>query len=107
LDPSITATRPLKFYLYQVLGSSAPLPPTQSGILDYIAGFGLPVNPLRWHAQNITEVIKTCEKEGLHRHEWPYDADGIVIKINDLELSDSLGYVGKDPRGSLAYKYPG
>ncbi len=107
LDPSITATRPLKFFLYQVLESSGPLPQTQSGILDYIASFGLPVNPLRWHAKNITEVIETCEKEGLNRHDWPYHADGIVIKINDLELSDSLGYVGKDPRGSLAYKYPG
>ncbi len=107
LDPGITATRPLKLYLYQVLESSDPLPQTQSGILDYIASFGLPVNPLRWHAQNITEVIETCEKEGPHRHEWPYDADGIVIKINDLQLYYDLGYVGKDPRGSLAYKYPG
>ena len=107
LDPAITATRPLKFYLYQVLESSEPLPQTQSGILDYIAGFGLPVNPLRWHTQNIDEVIQTCEKEGLQRHNWPYDADGIVIKINDLQLLNDLGFVGKDPRGSLAYKYPG
>jgi len=107
LDPAVTAKRPLKFYLYQVLESSDPLPQTQSGILDYIASFGLPVNPLRWHAQNMTEVIQTCEKEGLNRHNWAYDADGIVIKINDLQLSSDLGYVGKDPRGSLAYKYPG
>lgn len=107
LDPAITATRPLKFYLYQVLESSEPLPQTQSGILDYIASFGLPVNPLRWHAKNIEEVIQTCEEEGLNRHSWAYDADGIVIKINDLQLSNALGYVGKDPRGSLAYKYPG
>jgi len=107
LDPAITASRPLKLFLYQVVESSDPLPQTQSGILDYIASFGLPVNPLRWHAKNIDEVIQICEKEGLNRHDWPYDADGIVIKINDLQLSNSLGYVGKDPRGSLAYKYPG
>ncbi len=107
LDPSITASRPLKFYLYQVLESSEPLPQTQSGILDYIASFGLPVNLLRWHADSIFEVVETCEKEGLSRHSWAYDADGIVIKINDLQLSNDLGFVGKDPRGSLAYKYPG
>ena len=107
LDPAITATRPLRFYLYQVLESSDSLPQTQSGILDYIASYGLPVNPLRWHAKNINEVIQTCENEGLNRHKWAYDADGIVIKINDLQLLNALGYVGKDPRGSLAYKYPG
>src|SRR5690606_31138981 len=106
-DPAITANRPLKFYLYQVLESSSLLPQTQSGILDYIASFGLPVNPLRWHAKNIIEVIQICGKEGLSRHNWAYDADGIVIKINDLQLFNDLGYVGKDPRGSLAYKYPG
>jgi len=107
LDPAIAATRPLKLFLYQVLESSDPLPQTQSGILEYIASFGLPVNPLRWHASNITEVIQICEKEGLNRHKWAYDADGIVIKLNDLQLSNALGFVGKDPRGSLAYKYPG
>ena len=107
LDPTITATRPLKLYLYQVLESSDPLPQTQSGLLDYIASFGLPVNPLRWHANNISEVIHICEIEGLNRHNWPYDADGIVIKLNDLALFNQLGFVGKDPRGSLAYKYPG
>ncbi len=107
LDSAITAARPLKLFLYQVLESSDPLPQTQSGILDYIASFGLPVNPLRWHARNISEVVQICEKEGLNRHSWAYDADGIVIKINDLQLSSALGFVGKDPRGSLAYKYPG
>lgn len=107
LDPAITAARPLKLYLYQVLESSDPLPQTQSGILDYIASFGLPVNPLRWHASNIHEAVRICETEGLNRHNWAYDADGIVIKLNDLQLSNALGYSGKDPRGSLAYKYPG
>ena len=55
----------------------------------------------------MTEVIQICEREGLERHNWPYDADGIVIKLNDLVLSSELGFVGKDPRGALAYKYPG
>jgi len=107
LDPKITAKRPLKLFIYQIVESSAPTPGTQIGVLDYLSGLGFPTNPTRWHAENIDQAIQICEQEGLERHNWPYDADGVVIKINDLELAASLGFVGKDPRGALAYKYPG
>jgi len=107
LDPRITASRPLRLYLYQIVTSSDPLPASQSETLDYMAKLGLPVNPLRWHANSIQEVLQICEKEGLERHSWPYDADGVVIKIDDRQLAESLGVVGKDPRSALAYKYPG
>lgn len=107
LDPAITAQRPLKLFLYQIVESSEPLPPTQEAILEYIASFGLPVNPLRWKAGNIQEAIKICEDQATKRHSWAYDADGVVIKINDHKLYEDLGVVGKDPRGALAYKYPG
>ena len=107
LDPAITAQRPLKLYLYQVVESSEALPLTQEAILEYIASFGLPVNPLRWKANNIQEAVEICEAQSANRHSWAYDADGIVIKINDHKLYEDLGIVGKDPRGALAYKYPG
>ena len=107
LDPAITAQRPLKLYLYQIVESSEPIPPTQEEILAYIASFGLPVNPLRWKADNIQQAIEICESQAKNRHSWDYDADGIVIKINDHQLYEDLGIVGKDPRGALAYKYPG
>lgn len=107
LDPAITAQRPLKLYLYQIVESTEPLPPTQEAILEYIASFGLPVNPLRWKAASIQNAIEICEAQASQRHSWDYDADGIVIKINDHDLYDDLGIVGKDPRGALAYKYPG
>jgi len=107
LNPAITARRPLKLYLYQIVDSSEPFPPTQEAILDYIASFGLPVNPLRWKAASIQNAIEICEAQASQRHSWDYDADGIVIKINDHDLYDDLGIVGKDPRGALAYKYPG
>ena len=107
LDPKITATRPLRLFVYQILESSSDLPQTQIGILDYLRALGFPVNPLRWHANSMDEVISICETEGLKRHEWQYEADGIVIKINDQQLFRALGFVGKDPRGALAYKYPG
>ena len=107
LDPKITAKRPLKLFIYQIVESSAPTPGTQIGTLDYLNGLGFPTNPTRWHAENIDQAIQVCEQEGLERHNWPYDADGVVIKINDLRLASNLGFVGKDPRGALAYKYPG
>jgi len=107
LDPAITAQRPLRLYLYQIVESSEPLPPTQEAILETIASYGLPVNPLHWKASNIQQAIELCEEQSTKRHTWDYDADGIVIKINDHQLYENLGIVGKDPRGAIAYKYPG
>ncbi len=107
LDPAITARRPLRLYVYQVLESSDTPPETQAKLLNWLEGWGFPVNPKRWLAQNIDQAVQICEDEGLNRHGWPYEADGIVIKLNDLALSRSLGFVGKDPRGALAFKYPG
>jgi DNA ligase (NAD+) len=75
--------------------------------LEYIAGFGLPVNPSHWKAKTIQEAIEICQEQGQNRYAWDYDADGIVIKVNDQSLFEDLGVVGKDPRGALAYKYPG
>lgn len=107
LDPSITAKRPLKVYLYQILISSDTPPTTQRATLEYMESLGFPVNPLRWYAKTIEEAITICEQQATARHEWPYEADGVVIKINDLNLAQRLGFVGKDPRGAIAFKYPG
>ena len=107
LDPKITTQRPLKIYLYQILISSDTPPATQRETLEYLEALGFPVNPLRWYAKTIEEAINICEQQATARHNWPYDADGVVIKINDLALAQRLGYVGKDPRGAIAFKYPG
>lgn len=107
LDPKITAKRPLRLFVYQIVESSSPIPDTQMGLLSYLSQLGFPTNPLFWHAKNMEQAIQICEQEGLDRHNWPYDADGVVIKLNNLELAASLGFSGKDPRGALAYKYPG
>jgi DNA ligase (NAD+) len=107
LDPKITTQRPLKIYLYQILISSDTPPATQRETLEHLEALGFPVNPLRWYAKTIEEAISICEQQATARHNWPYDADGVVIKINDLALAQRLGYVGKDPRGAIAFKYPG
>jgi len=107
LDPAITANRPLKLFIYQILHASGPIPDTQEGILDYIQALGLPTDSIRWHANNIQDAIAICEAQNTARHDWPFEADGIVIKINDQTLSNRLGSIGKDARGAVAYKYPG
>ena len=107
LDPAITASRPLKLFVYQILHASDTIPDTQEGILDYIKALGLPCDSLRWHADNIQDAIAICEAQTMARHDWPFEADGIVIKINNQTLSNRLGSIGKDARGAVAFKYPG
>jgi len=107
LNPAVTAKRPLKLFIYQILSSSEPIPESQADILDYIANLGLPVDSISWHANDIQEAIAICESQTTERHKWPFEADGIVIKINDQSLFNRLGYIGKDARGAVAYKYPG
>ncbi len=107
LDPAITASRPLKLFVYQILHASDTIPDTQEGILDYIKALGLPCDSLRWHTDNIQDAISICEAQAEARHNWPFEADGIVIKINNQTLYNRLGVIGKDARGAVAFKYPG
>jgi DNA ligase (NAD+) len=106
LDSSLTATRPLTWYCYAIVVCSDDLPQTQWEQLQLLRGWGFPVSDLSFYASDMDEVIKICEERLSRRDELDFEADGQVIKINDLALSDALGVVGKDPRGALALKYP-
>lgn len=106
LDSSVTASRPLRLFVYTIIQSSEQLPQTQLEQLKLLAAYGFPVNRENAHSQNIEDVIKICESWNTKRDTLPYEIDGMVIKINDLALSDRLGIVGKDPRGAMAYKFP-
>jgi DNA ligase (NAD+) len=106
LDSNLTAARPLTWYCYAVVVCSEELPQTQWEQLQLLRVWGFPVSDLSFYAADIDEVIEICEERLDRRDELDFEADGQVIKINDLTLSDSLGVVGKDPRGALALKYP-
>lgn len=106
LDAKITATRPLKILVYQIVSSSEHVPITQWETLDYLKKWGFPVSDICQYAPDLEAAILLCEKAADVRQSWPFDADGTVIKLNNLILADSLGFVGKDPRGAIAYKYP-
>ena len=106
LDSAVTASRPLRLYVYTIVSMSDEMPTTQMESLETIRSFGFPVSDHIHLVNSIEEVIRVCESWIVKRDEIPYEIDGMVVKINDLNLADSLGVVGKDPRGAIAYKFP-
>jgi DNA ligase (NAD+) len=106
LDSSITASVPISLLCYAIVASDGEIPGTQWETLQYLRKVGFPVDPGIIRAENIEQAISEGEMWIERRESLPYEADGVVIKINDLALSESLGVVGKDPRGAIAFKFP-
>ena len=105
LDSSLTAKRPLTLLVYQIVSSSDGMPATQKQTLDYLEGMGFPV-PDYDYCPDLSVVLNSLDKWDEKRKGLDYEIDGMVIKINELGLAQSLGVVGKAPRGAIAYKFP-
>jgi DNA ligase (NAD+) len=107
LDSRITARRPLDIFVYQLgWAEGGQVPDTHWEILSYLKSLGFKINP------NITRV-RTLKEAKDYYHSWvdkreelPYDADGVVIKINSISQQTKLGAVGHEPRWAIAYKFP-
>jgi len=106
LDPGLTASRPLRLLTYQILDADGPTPATQWELLAYLRDLGLPVTDAAMYCKTIEEAISASEGWVTKRDTLAFEADGAVIKLNDLRLAADLGVVGKDPRGALAFKFP-
>ncbi|MGE5249608.1 MAG: NAD-dependent DNA ligase LigA, partial [Bacteroidota bacterium] len=107
LDPGLTASRPLTLLVYQVIYSEGGrVPTTQWKLLEYLKGLGFPVTDVARRFDDIESAIAYVETWDKRRDELPYEADGMVIKIDDLDVAAELGFVGKDPRGAIAFKFP-
>ncbi len=105
LDSKVTAERPLTLFVYAIVDhENGPVPDTQWQTLKYLENLGFPVSDVSRKCNTLDEVIDFIQE--VDTDQWPYEVDGIVVKINDLDLAESLGYVGKDPRGAIAYKFP-
>jgi DNA ligase (NAD+) len=107
LDSRITASRNLSFYCYglgEVDGWAVPA--THSGVLDALAALGLPVTTDRTVAQGADELIAFHGAVAARRDRLPFDIDGVVYKVNSLELQRALGFVSREPRWAVAHKYP-
>ncbi len=121
LDPRITARRPLSILCYQIVefsphplppspvpsGQERGMPPTQWETLEYLEAMGFPIaHEVNRRFDSLDQAIAYCEAWVEKRDSLPFEADGMVIKIDDLGVQAALGVVGRDPRGMLALKFP-
>jgi DNA ligase (NAD+) len=107
LDPAVTASRPLSFYAYglgEVQGWS--LPATHAGVLDALAAWGLPVSGERRVVAGAAGLVRFHDDVEARRDALPFDIDGVVYKVNAIELQRRMGFKTREPRWAVAHKYP-
>ncbi len=118
-DPRITASRALSFWAYQVgelqteagavpdgAGLPSRLASTHAETLEWLERAGFPVNPERALVHGMEEVLAFCQRWEEHRHDLEYEIDGVVVKVNLLDLQRQLGATSRAPRWAIAYKFP-
>jgi DNA ligase (NAD+) len=106
LDPAITASRPLRFFAY-AYGEMSRIPAeTQSGVLHWLASCGFTINPLIKMCRSVEELLAFHQDIELKRATLGYDIDGVVYKVDRLDLQGRLGFVSRNPRWAIAHKFP-
>jgi DNA ligase (NAD+) len=107
LDPKLAARRPLSFFAYG-LGEARGwlLPPQHSAILDALDGMGVAVCRDRAVVRGASGLAEFHREVERRRDSLPFDIDGVVYKVNSVELQQRLGYVAREPRWACAHKYP-
>lgn len=106
LDPVLTASRPLNLLTYAVIAAEGDVPESQWSRLEFLRALGFPVTKFANHFMNLDQAISWSTQWANRRNELPFEADGMVIKINNIKLAEELGNVGRDPRGAIAFKFP-
>ena len=107
LDASITAGRELSFFCYQLgLVEAGPPLASHTETLDWLRSLGFPVNDHTITVESIEAVADRVEELESRRHEFDYEFDGVVVKVDDLRLQGELGADAKAPRWAIAYKLP-
>ncbi len=103
-DSSEVAKRPLECLLYFIIGNNLPIK-SQFDSLNKARNWGFKVPREAILANNLEEVFQYIDYWDTHRHSLPYETDGVVIKVNDFQQQDELGYTAKSPRWAIAYKF--
>ena len=103
-DPKIVASRPLDIFVYYFL-SEDKIFESQYNNLEYLKKIGFKTNPNYKLCSNINEVLEFCHKWEKLRENLPYEIDGVVVKVNNIELQEKLGNIAKSPRWAIAYKF--
>lgn len=104
LDPKLVASRKLYFRAYDLIRQDKDLP-TNEQVYAALKELGLIINPMATTVKKIEDIFKYALTWQDKRHQLPFNTDGLVIKINDRQLFQKAGVVGKAPRGAIAYKY--
>ena len=103
-DSAEVARRPLQCLLYNITGNNLGFK-TQFESLERARKMGFKVPEAATLATSVDEVLKFVEYWDVHRHDLPYETDGVVIKVNNLRQQEELGYTSKAPRWAMAYKF--
>ncbi len=103
-DSSEVAKRPLDCLLYHMVGNKLPVQ-TQYESLEFARKLGFKVPKTSKLVTSISEVLEFVEYWDVHRHQLPYEIDGVVIKVNSLFQQEELGHTSKAPRWAIAYKF--
>jgi DNA ligase (NAD+) len=107
LDPRITAQRPLDIFIYGLgWAEGKAVPGTHWETMQYLKSLGFKINPNVVLHRTIDEVKSYHENWVKQREALPYDIDGVVVKIDSIALQTELGFVGREPRWAIAYKFP-
>ena len=103
-DSAEVAKRPLDCLLYSLIGNNLPIATHFEG-LEKARQWGFKVPKQSHLAKSMNDVFDFIDYWDKHRHEMPYETDGVVVKINNLHQQDELGYTAKSPRWAIAYKF--
>ena len=107
LDPRITARRPLDIYIYGLgWAEGREMPPTHWETMEHLRDLGFKLNPHNKLVETIDDVEEYYRTWTAQRESLRYEADGIVVKVNQSSLQRRLGAVGREPRWAISYKFP-
>lgn len=107
LDPEVTRSRNMHLWTYSLNDAGdAPLPATHWNALAELEAGGFPVNPENRICETVAEVCAFYDEMLARRHDWNYEADGVVVKVDGIAQQNALGVAGREPRWAIAYKFP-
>ena len=107
LDPAVVRDRNMEIWTYSLNDTGdTPFPDSHWGALASLESWGFRVNNLNRIFDTLDDVCDFYDEMLAHRHDWPYEADGVVVKVDGIAQQNALGFAGREPRWAIAYKFP-